>query len=95
MVSELDIQNDKIIYSEFKKFLQEYFLGTLYDNIDQEERMAEDADQILQTLKAKSISAKGIKQTTPKKDKSQNKLAATNTAQSSSTLSGSSNSCQQ
>lgn len=25
---------DQIVYSEFKKFLYEYFIGTAYDNID-------------------------------------------------------------
>jgi hypothetical protein len=25
---------DKIVYNEFKKFLHDYFIGTIYDNID-------------------------------------------------------------
>jgi hypothetical protein len=25
---------DQIVYSEFKKFLHEYFIGTAYDKID-------------------------------------------------------------
>jgi hypothetical protein len=58
---------DQIVYSEFKKFLYEYFIGTAYDNIDAGQRESEEKDEFLQTLKANSITQKSGKQGSNKK----------------------------
>jgi len=55
------------VYSEFKKFLYEYFIGTAYDNIDAGQRESEEKDEFLQTLKANSITQKSGKQGSNKK----------------------------
>lgn len=56
-----EIMNDKIVYGEFKKFLNDYFLTTKFDNIDSDQRENEASDEYLQTLKANSISSKNVK----------------------------------
>ena len=49
------------MYHEFRLFLEEYFLGTKYDDIDIEQRNRDEQDEILKSLKRDSLSGKGGK----------------------------------